>query len=355
MYIIYDDFYLKHDNGPSHPENAGRLISIKKALDGWKLGDRIKIIDPLEASPEQIEWIHEKDYIQRIKSLSESRIPSFLDPDTGVNQYTFQCARLAAGAGFKGIDLISGRDAAYKRFFALVRPPGHHAFPSYGSGFCIFNNIALCASYAQKELNIKKIAILDFDAHHGNGTQDIFYQDGNIFYISFHQYPHYPGTGSEEETGSGEGSGYNLNFPFSAGTGDPDYLIAMTEIVMPLMERFEPQLFLISAGYDSHSLDPLSSIALTGTSYYKMAFILSWLSSIYCHAKMGIFLEGGYEYAATAESVLETISGCLDQDNFNDPGSKEDIKDLLKINYGTDSSQITNPGLLFRLKNNLKV
>ncbi len=353
MYIIYDDFYLKHDNGPSHPENAGRLISIKNALDGWKLKDRIKIIDPREADIEEIEWVHDKEYVQNIKSLSESKIPSFLDPDTGVNQYTFQCAGLAAGAGFKGMDLISGRDAGFKKFFALVRPPGHHAFPSYGSGFCIFNNIAICARYAQKELNIKKIAILDFDVHHGNGTQDIFYQDGSIFYISFHEYPHYPGTGSHEETGSGEGKGFNLNFPFSAGTGDPDYLLSMIEIVLPLMERFKPQLLLISAGYDSHSLDPLSSLGLTGQSYYKMAFILSWLSRRFCQAKMGIFLEGGYEYEATSEGVLETIRGCLDQDGFKDPGSKEEVKDLLEIGYNQESPEITNPGLIFSLKNSL--
>ncbi len=355
MYIIYDDFYLKHDNGPSHPENAGRLLSIKKSLDGWKLKNRTITEKPREASREQVEWVHDRDYVGKIKSLSEGGTLSFLDPDTGVSQHTFKCARLAAGGGFKGMDLISGSDPGFRKFFALVRPPGHHAFPSYGSGFCIFNNIALCAKYSQKELDLKKIAIIDFDVHHGNGTQDIFYRDNNIFYISFHQYPHYPGTGSFEETGSGKGSGFNLNFPFTAGTGDPDYLISMIEIVLPLMERFEPQLLLVSAGYDSHSLDPLSSLGLTGTSYYKMAFILSCISHIHCRGKMGIFLEGGYEYGATAGGVLETIRGCLDQEDFKDSGSKEAVRDILEIDYGMDSPQITNPGLLSRLKNIFKL
>ncbi len=355
MYIIYDDFYLKHDNGSSHPENAGRLISIKKSFDGWKLKSRTREVKPLEASVEQVEWVHDRDYIRKVKSLSESGTLSFLDPDTGVNQYTFKCAKLAAGGGFKGMDLVSGSDPGFKKFFALIRPPGHHAFASYGSGFCIFNNIALCAKYAQNELDIKKIAIIDFDVHHGNGTQDIFYSDNNVFYISFHQYPHYPGTGSVEETGSGKGSGFNLNFPFAAGTGDPDYLISMIEIVLPLMERFKPQLLLVSAGYDSHSLDPLSSLNLTGVSYYKMALILSHLSGVYCQGRMGIFLEGGYEYGATAEGVLETMRGCLDTDGFKEPGSKDAIKDLLKIDYGPESPQITNPGLISGLKNNLKL
>ena len=146
--------------------------------------------------------------------------------DTGVNQYTYNCALLAAGGCFDGIDLIFADKSKYRKFFLACRPPGHHAFPSRGSGFCIFNNAALGAKYAHYEHGIKKIAIVDFDAHHGNGTQDIFYEDDSVYYISFHQYPHYPGSGDISETGYGKGEGFNLNFPFVPGTEEPDYLFS---------------------------------------------------------------------------------------------------------------------------------
>lgn len=312
MYVIYDDFYLKHDSGPGHPENAGRLEAIKKELEGPALKGRIVIKKPRKAASEEIELIHDKDYIKKVGRLSESGGISYLDPDTAVTEHTYDCALLAAGGCFKGLDLILGKDSGYRSFFAAVRPPGHHASRSAGSGFCIFNNIAVGSEYAMQKYGIKRVAIIDFDAHHGNGTQGLFYDSRSVMYISFHQYPHYPGTGSLDETGKGSGRGFNMNFPFAPLTGEEDYLVALRDIIIPVMKKFEPELFLVSAGYDSHLLDQLSSLNLTEESYYRIMYVISYLSSKCCEGRVGILLEGGYNYSATAKSVIKTIEGCLD-------------------------------------------
>ena len=181
MYVIYDDFYLKHNSGPSHPENENRLIAIKDALNRWKFKDRIAIKKPDYADSRQIEMVHDKNYIAQIMDLSREGSISYLDADTAVTEHTYKCALLAAGGCFKGLDLIFAGGSEFSRFFAVVRPPGHHAFRDRGSGFCIFNNIALSARYAREKFGTEKIAIIDFDAHHGNGTQEIFYNDCSVY------------------------------------------------------------------------------------------------------------------------------------------------------------------------------
>lgn len=355
MYVIYDDFYLKHYNGPSHPENENRLIAIKDALKRWKFKNKIVIQKPVTAADSQIEMVHDKDYIEQIMNLSRKGSISYLDADTAVTEYTYKCALLAAGGCFGGLDLIFSGKAEFNRFFAVIRPPGHHAFRDMGSGFCIFNNIALSARYAQKKWGIKKIVIIDFDAHHGNGTQEIFYDDCSVFYISFHQYPHYPGTGYHSETGSGRGKGFNMNFPFKSQTDDTDYLTAMMDIIIPVVESFRPELFLVSAGYDSHLLDLLSSLNLVEESYYKIMSIISYLSCRYCEGKVGIVLEGGYEYNATARSVLETIRGCLDEENFSETGDIDGLKSKLEINSDFENQKIKNADVLESVKEIFKV
>jgi len=355
MYIIYDDFYLKHYNGPSHPENENRLIAIKEALDRWEFRDKIIIKEPGPAESSQIEMVHDKNYIQQIMDLSVKGSISYLDTDTAVTEYTYKCALLAAGGCFSGLDLIFSSKAESSSFFAVVRPPGHHASREKGSGFCIFNNIALSARYAQKKWGVKKIVIIDFDAHHGNGTQEIFYDDCSVFYISFHQYPHYPGTGYYSETGRGRGKGFNMNFPFKSQTDDADYLAAMVDIVIPVVDRFEPELFLVSAGYDSHLLDPLSSLNLIEESYYKIMCIISYLSCRYSKGKIGVMLEGGYDYNATAKSVLETIRGCFDKELFTGSSGIDKLKSKLEINSDFKDRKINNAEVLESIKEIFKV
>jgi len=355
MYIVYNNFYLKHYNGPNHPENAGRLTAIKKALDKWDLNYKMTIKTPRPATDKEIEIVHDKNYIKKIKDLSKSGSFSYLDPDTAVTEYTYECALLAAGGCFTGLDLIFDEKSQYSKFFALVRPPGHHAFKNRGSGFCIFNNIALTARYAQIKHNIKKITIIDFDAHHGNGTQNLFYEDSSVFYISFHQYPHYPGTGDFNEIGIGNGRGFNLNFPFVSQTGEADYLTAMIDIVIPLIEKFKPELFLVSAGYDSHLLDPLSSLTLVEESYYKLMYIISYLSYRYSAGRTGILLEGGYDYNSTASSVLKTIQGCFNDEELINISSIKDLEEKININEDYRFKKIRNKILFNKIKEIFKV
>lgn len=336
MYIIYDDFYLKHFTGPSHVENAGRLAAIIAAIKKSSLFKDLDFCRPNKASTNQVCLVHGQAYVEKIAALSEEAGKSDynmlfnIDMDTVVSKYTYESAMLAAGAGVSGIDMLFGEKKG-DIFFALVRPPGHHAFKDSGSGFCIFNNIAIAAAYSIENHGLKRVAIIDFDVHHGNGTQDIFYEDNRVLYISLHQYPHYPGTGDWPENGRKKGEGYNLNIPLSANSGENDYIYAVNEIILPVLERFDPELLLFSAGYDAHKDDPLSLINLEDDSYRKiMELILRGCrqlsvrksgstiaaennsKSIPGGFKTGIILEGGYNYEATARSVLKTISVCLE-------------------------------------------
>lgn len=332
MYIIYDDFYLNHDSGSLHPEDAGRLSAIMNAINRWELREKLILDKPYPATKEQVQLVHHEDYIDKIKMISERGGHFYLDADTVVSRYTYECALLAAGGCFKGIDLIFDEKAQSSKFFALIRPPGHHAFRDRGSGFCIFNNVALSAKYAQTKYNVGRIAILDFDAHHGNGTQDTFYTDHSVFYISFHQYPHYPGTGFYDEIGEGKGRKLNLNFPFPSKTGELAYIAAMLDIIIPVMRKFEPELILVSAGYDSHIEDFLSSLTLNDDSYYKIMYLVSYIAHLYCNDRLGIVLEGGYNHDATARSVVKTILGCSSEKNiFSEIKSEEELRESLDI------------------------
>lgn len=351
MYFIYDDYYQKHENGPGHPENPERLKHIKQAVDCSSAVDRLKYIAPFKAEEKQIEMIHNSTYIKIIKDLSSKGGQSFLDMDTGVNQYTYNCALLAAGGCFKGLDLILGTGVSNK-FFLACRPPGHHAFPSRGSGFCIFNNAALGAEYAMEKFNIKKIAIVDFDAHHGNGTQEIFYGNGNVFYISFHQHPHYPGTGSPDEIGYEKGMGFNLNLPFMPGTKEPDYIVSLIDIILPLLEKFGPQLIIVSAGYDSHLSDNMSSLGLIEGSYWKIMLALSAFSSWVCNGRMGIVLEGGYDWDSTADSVVSTILACLEDSIIMNIKNINDIENYFEVDNDYRKDKVHNHLMLEQLKKN---
>ncbi|MBC7334138.1 MAG: histone deacetylase [Actinobacteria bacterium] len=344
IYIIYDDFYLKHDTGPSHPENPQRLISIVEAIYESDIKDDLVFEKPYFSDEATVELVHDPDYLESIKSLSNREGYFYLDMDTVVSRYTYECALLAAGGCFKGLDLVLASNAETRaglareglkarKYFSLVRPPGHHAFKGRGSGFCIFNNVALSARYAQVRYGVKKVAIIDFDVHHGNGTQDIFYEDPSIFYISFHQYPHYPGSGFYDEIGIGDGKGFNLNFPFPAYTGEEAYILAIIDIIMPLIERFGPELILVSAGYDAHTDDPLSLMRLNDSSYFKIAYLISYMSRIHCGGKLGLVLEGGYNCSSTSRSVIKTILGCIEEEKSQKRvDTVDDLKEVLGIN-----------------------
>jgi len=336
--LVYHPIFLKHDTGPHHPERAARLKSILRRLNKTDLIDNLRSIKPQALAVEDIMLVHSRDYVLGVKDacsrlgpstsgstgsplLEPSRAKSrgsglcsdnaSLDPDTVVSRDSFASALFAAGAVKKGIDLIF--DGEIDNAFCMVRPPGHHAGSSKAMGFCIFNNIAIGARYAQKRYDLARILIIDWDVHHGNGTEEIFYHDPGVFYISLHQYPHYPGTGSKESMGAGKGKGFNLNIPMEAGSGDREYIEAFQEIIIPRIEDFRPEIILISAGFDGHRDDPLSSINLTENGYYEITRIIKEAAGLYSKSRIISVLEGGYNLFGLAESVHSHLKALIFQ------------------------------------------
>ncbi len=306
--LIYHPVYLQHDTGPHHPERASRLESILRKFKNTGLIDKLKIIEPPSASEELIACVHSEDYITSVKEICEKG-GGDLDPDTVCSRDSFSAALFAAGAVIKGIDLIFKQEI--DNAFCMVRPPGHHARPSQAMGFCLFNNIAIGARYIERHYKLRHILIVDWDVHHGNGTEEIFYEEASVFYISLHQYPHYPGTGSQEFTGAGKGKGYNLNIPMHAGSGDSEYINAFQDIIVPRLNKFKPEFILISSGFDGHRDDPLSSINLTESGYYEMTAILKDSARIYSGGRILSVLEGGYNLLSLANSAYSHLEALL--------------------------------------------
>ncbi|MBU1852951.1 MAG: histone deacetylase [Candidatus Omnitrophica bacterium] len=307
--LIYHPIYLKHDTGPHHPERASRLQAILRKLQKTGLIDRLKVIEPPKASIEDITLVHSRDYVLSIKDICKDNDHANLDSDTVISRDSFQAALFAAGAVIKGIDAVFNGEI--NNAFCMVRPPGHHARPSQAMGFCIFNNIAIGARYIQKKYDKNRILIIDWDVHHGNGTEEIFYQDPSVLYISVHQYPHYPGTGPKESIGEGKGRGFNLNIPMQAGSGDDEYINVFNEIIIPKISSFKPEFILISAGFDGHKDDPLSSLNLTEQGYFQMTKLIRDLAKLYCEDRVISVLEGGYNLFSLANSVNSHLEALI--------------------------------------------
>ncbi len=297
--IIYSDRYLDHETG-THVENSGRVRAIREALLEAPWSDRLEWIEPRAATPDEVAMIHDRHYIAYVRRACEStRGISFLNPDTAVSPMSYEVALLAAGGVFEGIDRAAA--GGIDGFFALVRPPGHHAESDESLGFCLFNNIALGARYAQEKHGVGRVFILDWDVHHGNGTQHSFQSDPSVFFCSFHQYPHYPGTGGKTEMGAGDGLGYTMNFPMRAGSGNDDYMHLMDECAAPAIKNYAPELLLISAGFDAHRNDPLGGINLTEEGYG--AILDSARTAAGASCRIGLVLEGGYDYNSLSSSA----------------------------------------------------
>jgi acetoin utilization deacetylase AcuC-like enzyme len=294
--FIYDDIYLQHKAPPGHPEREERLVSIVNRLKSSDLWDTLVHIAPRKAEFADLETVHTKEHVERMK---KSR-GGYADPDTYISEGSLDAALYAAGGVIEAIDRC--RSGEIERAFCAVRPPGHHAEASHAMGFCLFNNVAVGARYAQK-IGYSKVFIIDFDVHHGNGTQHIFEEDDTVFYFSTHQYPHYPGTGSAEEKGRGKGEGYTANFPMPPGAGDSEYAHIYGTVLPGLMNEFSPDMVLVSAGYDLRAEDPLAYIRVTVDGIGNIVRgILSGADApaVFC-------LEGGYDLDALAESVFMTL------------------------------------------------
>ncbi len=298
---VYDPIYLKHNTGENHPENYKRLLSIQKYVEPLKKG--LALIKPRKATAKDVALVHDIYYPQEIMDLCSAGGTN-LDPDTVCSVYSYEVALYAVGAGLEAIDKI--KEGLVERVFCAVRPPGHHAEYSKAMGFCIFNNIAITARYAQQK-GFKKVFIIDFDAHHGNGTQKAFYDDDTVFYFSTHQYPFYPGTGSEDEKGTGKGYGYTYNIPLPAGTGDEVYISIYNEQLPKLIDDFKPDIILVSAGYDLHKDDPLAYLEVSTEGIGEI--VNGILNS--ANVPFLFILEGGYNLEALGKSVKLTIEKML--------------------------------------------
>jgi acetoin utilization deacetylase AcuC-like enzyme len=252
--------------------------------------------------------VHAREYIKEIEETAR-RGGGWLDPDTVMSAGSYEAALYAAGGLIQAVEAVIGGEVASA--FALVRPPGHHATSQQAKGFCLFNNIAIAAKYALDKYKLERILIIDFDVHHGNGTQDAFYDNPQVMYISTHEYPFDPGTGAIDETGSGAAKGTNINIPLPAGCGDVEYFKAFEQIIAPLARRFNPQLILVSAGYDNHWADPLAMMEVTTGGFGKMAGIIKGLADELCGSRLALTLEGGYDLDALATSVKATFDTLL--------------------------------------------
>ena len=297
--IIYHPDYLKHDTG-AHPERKERLVSIIAHLKGTGMMEQLELIEPRPAEQNEIEYIHTPEYIKKARRYSELEVP--LDMDTILSRDSYNVALLAAGGAITAVDSVLD---GIERSFALVRPPGHHAEPDRGMGFCIFNNIAIAARHAQKR-GKERVLIVDWDVHHGNGTQEAFYDDPTVLYFSTHQYPHYPGTGWLDEVGAGDGTGYNINVPLPAGTDDAGFIAAFEEILVPAALEFRPDIVLVSAGQDACASDGLASMRMSVPGFAILASIVDSVAG-QSGAKIAAALEGGYDLDLLARSVAAVI------------------------------------------------
>jgi len=295
---LLDEVYLEHDPGSRHPESPGRLAAVRGALADCDVFSRWKRVPARPARLDEMELIHHSSLLEHVESAAR-RGPSHLDPDTVVSTGSYRAAIFAAGGALACIDAIcTGR---ILRAFAFVRPPGHHAEPDRSMGFCLFNNVALAAAYARIEHHLGRVAVVDFDLHHGNGTQACFYDDPNILYVSSHQYPFYPGTGDFAEVGQKQGRGFTVNFPLPKGTGDEVLIPLYSRIVRSILEQYQPQLILVSAGFDAHFLDPLGGLRVTSAGYASVAASLIRAADELCAGRICFVLEGGYSLEALRE------------------------------------------------------
>lgn len=307
MTLVFHERYLDHIQSFGHPESPERLKAIMNKLDELELIP--EILTPESATNKDLTGVHSKEYVDLIRNFGEG----YLDPDTYHREETYEIAALAAGGGLL---------AAHKAFdgkqptFVIPRPPGHHATASSSGGFCYFNNIAIAAQaiLARKKLPAERVAIIDIDVHHGNGTHDIFFDRKDVLYISTHQWGIYPGTGPVDLCGDKAGEGYTINIPFQSRTGDSSYKLCYQQVIEPIIQQYKPSILMISIGTDAHYRDPLANLSLSSEGYLYLAESFIKLSKKICDSKVVFFLEGGYDLQALAEIIAGIISSIENQD-----------------------------------------
>ncbi len=302
--IVYHSDCFMHTND-NHPERKERLQAILSQLEKENLFSKLQSLPPAPATAEEIGMVHTKQYIEYVHGLCERRAP-YLDPDTYLTPHSWDVALLSAGGALTAMRAVM--DNKLKTCYSLGRPPGHHAEPNRGMGFCIFNNGAIAARIALEDYKLSRILFLDWDVHHGNGTQKAFYHDPRVLFVSIHQSPAFPGTGHINEIGEGEGQGYNVNIPLPPGCGDSHYAKTFEEIIIPLADKFQPELIMVSAGQDAYHEDPLAGMCISFEGFANMARQTKQIADKYANGKTVLFLEGGYQLQGLSEAVITILA-----------------------------------------------
>jgi acetoin utilization deacetylase AcuC-like enzyme len=307
LILVSSPRFAEHQTPPGHPERPERAQVMDAVAGRWRAGGG-EVVAPREATHEQLARVHDTHYIRHISELRDRAVA--LDPDTYTSPESYEIALLAAGAAVDAVERTMHGSHTYT--LAMMRPPGHHAEHAHAMGFCLFNNVAVAAAHARHALGAKRVAIVDYDVHHGNGTQHIFERDGSVLYISTHQYPYYPGTGAVEEIGVGPGEGFTVNLPLESGGTDPDFQHVFDRVALPVLRQFSPDVILVSAGFDAHQRDPLATMRATEAGFAAMTMALRNVADERCKGRLALMTEGGYDLNAldaSLQAVVQTLAG----------------------------------------------
>ncbi len=335
--IVWDPRYLNHRTSNGHPESRQRLMAIHEMLEQMQVRQHFAEITPRMATAEEILLVHSPEYFRKI-AATDGLESVALTGDTHTSADSYQTALLAVGGLLEAVSMVAS--GQMDNAFALVRPPGHHAEKSRAMGFCLFNNVALAAAFALTKLGMKRILIVDWDVHHGNGTQHLFEHDRSVLFFSIHQYPHFPGTGFFTEAGIGPGEGYTVNLPIPRGYGDGEYVAILSAMLPPLAAEFQPDLILVSAGFDMLPDDPMGGMQVTARGFSGMTRCIMDLADSCCHGKLVLTLEGGYAVDAIGESVKAVLL---------------ELADLTRSNPAEIASEARPKKVLYALKRSVKV
>jgi acetoin utilization deacetylase AcuC-like enzyme len=303
--LLIDPIFRDHLLGRDHPERPERFDAVAEGLQRAGLLDRLGRVDRRAATEEELLLCHTREYLRTAKRDVEAGQSYLSTGDTDITRNSWEISTLAAGGALNAVDAVFQEKA--RNVFCVLRPPGHHATPSRGMGFCLLNNVAIAARYAQRKHGVERVLIVDWDVHHGNGTQDIFYTDPTVFFFSTHQWPLYPGTGRADEKGAGDGTGFTLNCPFPAGSGRKEILGVVQNLLMPAMERFRPNLVLISAGFDSRVGDLLGRFTLTDRDFTDLTLAVMEIAERHAGSRLVSLLEGGYNLSGLASASVAHV------------------------------------------------
>lgn len=332
LYVTHPDYVAHKMLDHQHPEHPGRIQAVWDVFKEANLTERLMIATPDPATDAQILRVHTQKHLDTLAMISQQDTMMMFDQDTYALPQSPHIARLSAGGIITAVDAVMTGQA--ENALAAVRPPGHHATPTRAMGFCILSNIAIGARQAQTVHGAKRVMIVDYDVHHGNGTQDAFYNDGSVLFVSTHQYPYYPGTGALNDIGEGDGDGATLNIPLQSGHGDDSYKAIFEQVIRPAATRFQPDLIMVSAGFDAHHIDPLAMMRLTHTGYAHLTRDLKQMANDLCDGKIIFVMEGGYDLQALAHGMRNIAHVLLDEDEISDfygdaNGRSPDIEPLI--------------------------